>query len=71
MGSLQSNIRVQRVSNGLMGGQYWSVEGGQWAHGSSILDCGGCPVSSLQSNIELRRVSGGLTEVQYCGAEGF
>ena len=65
MGSWESNIRLWRVSGELMGGQYWSVEGVQWAHRSSILDCGGCPVSSLQFNIRVQRVSNGLMGVQY------
>ena len=65
MGSWELNIRVRRVSGELMGVQYKSMEGVQWAHGSSILDYRGCPVSSLQSNIGLRRVSSELMGVEY------
>jgi hypothetical protein len=71
------NNGQQRESGELIGIQYWTAEGVQWAHFRSILDCGGSPildgrgspVGSLQSNIGLTRKSGGLIAVQYWSAE--
>jgi hypothetical protein len=71
---LQSNIEVQRQSDGLMGVHHWNPErvrwalcshGVRWAHWSSMLMCGGITVCSLQSNIVVRRESGGFIEVQH------
>jgi hypothetical protein len=70
VGLWELNIDLLRVSGGLMGVQYWTVEGVQWAHRSSILNCQGCLVGSLELNIELRRVSGGLMGGQYSTMEG-
>jgi hypothetical protein len=70
MGSWEFNIQMWRVSSELMGVEYSALEGLQSAHGRSILNCGGCPMSSWDLNIQLRRVSNELMGVEYSTTKG-
>jgi hypothetical protein len=71
VGLWELNIDLLRMSGGLMGVQYWTVEGVQWVHQSSILNYHGCLVGSLELNIELLlRMSGGFKGVQYSTMQG-
>jgi hypothetical protein len=46
MSSGYFNIKLRRVSNELIVLQYYTPEGVQWAHDSSILDYEGSPMGS-------------------------
>ena len=58
------------MSNELMVVQYSILEDVQWAHGSSIFNFGGCPMSSWEFNIQLWRVFSELMGVQYSTPKG-
>jgi hypothetical protein len=70
------NIKLQTWSNGLTLLEYKTPEGVQQAHGISILNSGGCPMSSLlhsrgypmsslDFNIKLRTLSNELRVLEY------
>ena len=62
---LELNSELARLSDWLIGVEYWATKGLRWVHSCCILSYEGSLAGPLKFNIELPMVSGGLIGVQY------